>query len=316
MDEKILALIREQRDYISGEEISKELGISRAGIWKHIEKLRSLGYEIEASPHLGYRFISAPDKLIPEEVSWKLNTRILGGKIYSFARTDSTNTLAYNLAEKGEPQGSIVFAEEQTKGRGRFNRAWQSRAGGIYMSVILRPRIEPARTARITLAASVAVAEAVIETTRLAARIKWPNDILVNGKKVCGILTEMKAQQDETDFVVLGIGINVNNSPDSLPSTATSLRSEAGKDILRVSLARKILELFEPYYLKVDDGFDDIIRRWRGLADTLGKRVKVHAHNQQLEGQAMDVDENGALLLRLDSGFNKHILSGDVELVR
>jgi BirA family transcriptional regulator, biotin operon repressor / biotin---[acetyl-CoA-carboxylase] ligase len=317
MDEKILALIRERDEYISGEEISKKLNVSRAGIWKHIEKLREEGYNIVATPHLGYRFISPPDRLIHTEVSWGLNTKVFGKKIYAFKKTDSTNTVAYKLAEDGEQEGTVVFAEEQGKGKGRFRRTWSSPVGGIYMSLILRPEFEPLNTARVTLGAAVAVAEAVREVTNLSARIKWPNDVLVEKQKVAGILTEMKAQQDALDFVILGIGVNVNIPKNALPKGATSLKEELnGLDVSKVELAKRILELLEGYYARMRDRFDEIINDWRKLSDTLGSRIKVHSHGQVLDGQALDVDENGGLILRLDSGFNKHIFSGDVETIR
>ena len=317
MDEKILALIRESQDeYISGEEISRALNISRAAIWKHIEKLRQEGYEITATPHLGYRFICAPDRLISTEVCWRLKTKVFGKKIYSFKKTDSTNTIAYKFAEKGEGEGSVVFAEAQTKGRGRFRRAWESPEGGVYMSLVLRPKLEPMKTARVTLAASVAVAEAIRETTGLPARIKWPNDVLIDNLKASGILTEMKAEQDTIDFVILGIGINVNSSKKELPKGATSLQEELRAPVSKVKLVKRLLELLEGYYSRLDEEFASVIDEWRNISETLGARVKVHTYGEILEGQALDVDENGGLILRLDSGFNKHIFSGDVELVR
>ena len=316
MDEKILALMRDKDDYISGEDLSKELGISRAAIWKHIEELRQEGYDIIAVPHLGYRIASTPDRLIPPEVSWKLNTKIFGKKIYSYKKTDSTNKIAYKLAEDGAGEGTVVFAEEQTKGRGRFSRTWVSPQGGIYMSLVLRPKLEPVKTARITLAAAVAVAEAVRKVTNLPAQIKWPNDVLINGSKAAGILTEMRAEQDAIDFVIIGIGVNVNTPKDGLPKGATSLKEELNVSVSRVELAKRILEMFEARYLELEKGFGKIMEEWRRLSDTLGRRVRIHTHDQALEGQALDVDENGGLILRLDSGFNRHIFSGDVELVR
>lgn len=322
MDEKILALIRDRADYFSGEEISKALSISRAAIWKHIEKLRGEGYDIIAAPHLGYKLVSCPDRLIPEEISWKLNTKVFGKKIYSYKNTDSTNTIAYKLAEDGEKEGAAVFAQEQSLGRGRFRRRWSSPEGGVYMSLILRPKLEPVNMARVTLSAAVAIAEAIIALTGLPVRIKWPNDILINGLKVSGILTEMKAEQDEIDFVILGIGVNVNsakvgaNNYSPLPAGATSLKEASGHEISKVELAKKILEYCEAYYFRMEDNFADIIDEWRKLSYTLGTRIKVHSHGQELEGQALDVDDNGGLIVRLDTGFNKHILSGDVELVR
>ncbi len=316
MDEKILALMRDKEEFVSGEEISRELRISRAAIWKHIEKLRQEGYDITATPHLGYRFISAPDRLIPSEISWRLKTKSFGKKIYAFKKTDSTNTVAYELAEHGEPEGSVVLAQAQAKGRGRFGREWKSPPEGIYMSLILRPDIEPVRTARITLTAAVAVAEAIREVTSLPAKIKWPNDILINSLKVAGILTEMRAQQDTVDFVILGIGINANNSKTDLPQTATSLKEELNQPVTKVDLAKRILEFLEIRYLKLNDEFSSIMDEWRNICDTLGVRVKVNIHGEVIEGQALDIDENGGLIVRLDNGFNKHILAGDVELVR
>lgn len=317
MDEKILALIRNKEyEYVSGEEISKVLSISRAAIWKHIDKLRHEGYDIAAMPHLGYKLISAPDRLIEPEVSWNLKTKVLGKKIYSYKKTDSTNTIAYKLAENGAPEGTVVFAETQAKGRGRFHRAWESPEGGIYMSIILRPALEPMNTARITLAAAVAVAEAIREATNMPANIKWPNDILINGLKACGILTEMMAEQDSIVFIIVGIGINVNSDAKSLPKGSTSLKEESGSAVSRVTLAKTVLEMFEKNYLNSKKGFDTIIEEWRNLSATLGKRVKLHTQGDIIEGQALDIDQNGGLILRLDSGFNKHILSGDVELVR
>lgn len=322
MNEKILALMRDGAGYISGEEISKSLNISRAGVWKHIEKLREEGYNIIATPHLGYKLILCPDSLTPEEISWKLKTRVFGKKIYSFKKTDSTNTAAYKLAEDGAIEGSVVFAEEQSKGRGRFRRRWLSPEGGIYMSLVLRPKMEPVNMARVTLIAAVAVTEAIISLTGLPAKIKWPNDILINGLKVSGILTEMKAEQDEVDFVILGIGVNVNsfnagaNGCSPLPEGAASLKKELGREISKVELAKKILEYCEAYYFRMEGNFTDIIDEWRKLSYTLGTRVKVCSHGEEFEGQALDVDGNGGLIVRLDTGFNKHILSGDVEMVR
>jgi BirA family biotin operon repressor/biotin-[acetyl-CoA-carboxylase] ligase len=184
------------------------------------------------------------------------------------------------------------------------------------MSLVLRPKIEPVNMPRVTLIAAVAVAEAIIALTRLEAKIKWPNDVLINGLKVSGILTEMKAQQDEIDFVILGIGVNVNTAKKDLPESATSLKAELGHEISKVAVAKKMLELLEEYYFRMGENFTDIIDEWRKLSYTLGTRVKVRTHGGQLEGQALDVDDNGGLIVRLDTGFNRHVLAGDVELVR
>ena len=184
------------------------------------------------------------------------------------------------------------------------------------MSMILRPDIEPINTARITLIAAVAVSEAIRDVTGLSARIKWPNDVLINGYKASGILTEMKAEQDEVDFIILGIGINVNIAKKDLPKGATSLKEELGSVVSKVEVAQKTLELFESHYAGFKANFQGVMDEWRELSDTLGCRVRAHVHGEVLEGQALDIDDNGGLIVRLDTGFNKHILSGDVELVK
>ena len=255
LDDRILDILRNSGDlYVSGEELCKLAGISRAAIWKRIERLREEGYDIEASPHLGYRLAGMPDTLIPSEIRWKLDTKYLGREIISYKKVDSTNIAAYQLAEKGLKEGAVIFAEEQARGKGRQGRVWQSPPKcGIYMSCILRPHITPNEIPKITLIAAVAVAKALREFTGLDAMIKWPNDILINGKKVCGILTEMKAEQDGVDFIILGIGVNVNTHPKDLPRNGSSLKEElrafrGDEDLSRVDLAKKILEALEKYY--------------------------------------------------------------------
>jgi BirA family transcriptional regulator, biotin operon repressor / biotin---[acetyl-CoA-carboxylase] ligase len=324
LDEKILALLREDPEsYVSSEELCKLAGISRAAIWKHIEKLRAEGYEIEASPHLGYRLAGIPDSLIPSEIKWKLKTRIFGSQIISYRKVDSTNDAAYELAENGIGEGTVVLAEEQGRGKGRQGRSWQSPPkGGIYMSCVLRPRMAPNEIARITLLAAVAVAKSVRKATGLNAMIKWPNDILIDNKKVCGILTEMKAEQDSVDFVILGIGINVNTPLKGLPRGATSLREEmrgaGGKTVLsRVDLARKIMEALESeYHTLKERGFRPIIEEWGRLSAMLGSRIRVVLQNRAFGGQAHDIDPDGSLVVRLDSGTLEKVSSGDVEMVR
>lgn len=337
LDEKILSALRNRpANYISGEELSKDAGISRSAVWKRIGKLREEGYEIEASPHLGYRLIHLPDSLIPSEIQWKLRTRLLGKEIISYKCVDSTNDAAYSLAEKGLKEGAVIFSEEQAKGKGRHGRNWISPPRtGIYMSCVLRPDIAPNEISRITLLAAVSVAEAIHDVTGLSAMIKWPNDILVNDRKVCGILTEMKAEQDRVDFVILGIGVNVNTSGERLPKAGSSLEEEirkigrpaclqedagqAGRDeqVSRIELAKKILEYLECNYsaLKIK-GFDPIIEAWKGLSEMIGARVKVIMQNRTFEGQAHDIDMDGSLLVRREHGLLEKVSSGDVVIVR
>ncbi len=324
IDNNILNVLRDSGDlYISGEELCKFSGVSRAAIWKRIEKLREEGYDIEASPHLGYRLIGIPDLLIPSEVKWKLRARYLGREIISYRRVDSTNAIAYELAEHGLAEGAVIFAEEQARGKGRQGRAWQSPSGsGIYMSCVLKPHMTPNEIPKITLVAAVAAARAIRDFTGLDAKIKWPNDILINGKKVCGILTEMKAEQDRIDFIILGIGINVNTKAKDLPRGASSLREELcifgeSDNISRVGLAKKMLEMMEEYYnLLKNKGSGSIIEEWRELSAMLGSRVRISLRDRTFDAQAHNIDPDGALVVRLDSGILEKISSGDVVMVR
>lgn len=324
LDEKILKILRsEQYGYVSGEEICKAAGVSRTAIWKHMEKLREDGYEIDASPHLGYRLVHAPDRLIPSEIKWNLKTKIFGKEVLSYNKLNSTNDLAYGLAEKSAKEGVIVLAEEQARGRGRFGRSWVSPPkSGIYLSCILRPDMPPNEIPRITLLAAVSVAKAIRQTCGLEAMIKWPNDILIRGKKVCGILTEMKAEQDTIRFVIVGLGINVNTPLEALPKGASSVKEElraAGSDIAvsRVELAKRVLELLEENYIRMKkEGFDSMIEEWKNLSAMLGARIKVILPNRTFEGQAHDIDSDGSLVVRLDSGISEKVSSGDIVMVR
>ena len=313
IDEALLEVFKTRNDeYISGEELSTTLGVSRAGIWKHIEILRKQGYKIEAAPHMGYKLMGIPDKLLATEIKWGLKTDLFKGAIYTYEETESTNNVAYKLAENGAAEGVTVLAEKQSKGRGRLGREWMSPKGaGIYMSSILRPGILPNEAPKITLLVAVAMCNAVRRITGLPALIKWPNDILIDGKKVCGILTEMKAEQDICTFLVLGIGINVNTKKASLPKGATSLKEELGKEISRIELVRTMLkELEKSYKLFKKEDFEPIRTEWSNLSTTLGHHVKIMMHDKKIEGQALDLDDGGALIVRLDNGFRERVLTG------
>lgn len=319
MDEKILNIFRKYpSQYISGEDLSEELQMSRTAVWKHIEDLRKVGYIIEAQPHSGYKLISAPDRLLASEISFGLDTKIIAKKILSFDAVDSTMDVAYNLAMKTKGEGICIFAEGQKKGRGRMNREWQSpKHKGVYLSIILRPEILPNEVPKITLMVAVSVAKTIRAKTGLNALIKWPNDILIDGKKVCGILTDMNAESDTVKFLVVGIGININSKARDLPDTATSLREASGEEIDRIGFTRPLLEELDRHYLDfTQQGFGAILNEWRNFSATLGLRIKVDFKNRHIEGQAMDVDDSGALLVRLDNGFTERLLSGDIQLVR
>lgn len=318
MDEKILEVFKKSQDrFVSGEELSKSLGVTRAAIWKHIGGLRRDGYDIEAQPHLGYRLSGIPDRLLPNEIKWKLNTKLLGNSILSYKQVDSTNTVCYNLAQKDIEEGTVVFAEGQMKGRGRMGRKWASPLyKGIYMSIILKPDITPRETPKITLVAALGVCAAIREIAGLQALIKWPNDILIENKKACGILTEISAEADKVNFLIVGIGINVNNE-DGQPAGSTSLRKALGKEVSRIELAKKILENIERYYfLYKKEGFEKIIIEWRNYSATLGRRVRAIFRDSEIEGEAQDISPDGALIIRLDSGFLQEISAGDIVMLR
>ncbi len=319
MDDKILNIFRSSKgEFISGEELSEELKISRSAIWKHIEQLRSEGYNIIAQPHLGYKLIAVPDKLIAEEISYGLGTKLIGKKIYSYETADSTMDIAHRLAQTGSPEGAVVFCEGQSKGRGRLGREWASPKGkGIYLSLILRPKILPTEAPKITLMSAIAVAKAIRKQTLLPALIRWPNDILIDGRKVCGILTEMSAEVNTVKYIILGLGINVNTSKEALPKGATSLKIELGETVSRVELTKELLrQIEEQCLLFKEEGFGEVVSEWRNLSSMLGNRVKIVCQDKKLEGYAVDLDLSGALLVRRDSGFTEKVFAGDVILVR
>jgi len=311
----ISLFLRNEGLFISGEDISGALGFSRACAWKYINKLRDEGYLIEAVPHLGYRLKSAPDKLYGYAIASGLNTRTIGKKsIFYYESTDSTNDRAYELAENGEPEGTVVIAETQTHGKGRVGRKWLSpKGGGIYMSLLLRPGVETDEIPAVTLIAAAAIVKAIKKTCGLEAGMKWPNDILISGKKVCGILTEIKAQPDRVDFLILGIGINVNTPSGKLPPEGTSLRIESSSRVNRSALARCMLEELENAYLRSrEEGFISLREECKAMSLVLGKRVKVVEHHRAVEGLAVDIDEKGALIIRTDDRALQRVFSGDV----
>lgn len=318
MQEKIIDILRKSDGYLSGEEISKNLHISRAGIWKYIQELRNDGYDIVAVPHLGYKLVSCPDKLFPGEIQFDLKTKTLGKRIAYFDTLVSTMDTAFELASQGSPEGTAVIAEGQTKGRGRLGRSWVSPKGkGIYLSVILRPKLAPNEVARLTLLCAVGICDAIKEITGLCPFIKWPNDVIVSYKKVGGILTELSAEADRVKFVVIGIGMNVNAVTGGLPEGATSLRAETKRMVSRVALTKEILWRIEKLYFQSQKGdFSAVIERWKDLSFTLNKYVRVVDAAGTTQGEAINIDEDGGLLIRKDSGVVVKKMAGDVVQVR
>jgi BirA family biotin operon repressor/biotin-[acetyl-CoA-carboxylase] ligase len=312
--DKIIEFLKKKSEYVSGEELSQRLGISRQAFWKHIHELKESGYDIVAVPHLGYRLEGSPDRLFPSEISSRLNTKFTGRKIYYFDTLPSTIDVAIDLGIKGAPEGTLVLAESQTKGRGRLGREWFSpKYKGIYMSLILRPDILPAQASIFTLLAGVSVCEAAGQVCAIEAKIKWPNDILVNNKKLGGILTELNAEMDEVHFLVVSMGLNVNNDKKSLPVTAISLKELKKENVSRIELLQEILRKIEANYMLLQKkGNALIIDKWREYNITLGLRVKISSHHKQVEGEAVDIDADGSLLIRNDAGLTQKITAGDV----
>ncbi|MDP2941712.1 MAG: biotin--[acetyl-CoA-carboxylase] ligase [Candidatus Omnitrophota bacterium] len=314
MREKILDFLKRKPEYVSGEEIAERLKISRQALWKHIQELKDVGFDIAAVPHLGYRLVSCPDRLFPSEVAHELRTEFIGRKIYYFDSLVSTMEIALQLGIKGAGEGTLVLAESQAKGKGRLGREWYSpKYKGIYLSLLLRPKILPHQAPMLTLLTAVSACEAIKEISDLDARIKWPNDILLANKKLGGILTELSAEVDEINFVIIGIGLNVNNDKRSLVSNATSLREQKKENINRVALLQELLRRIEANYLRFQrDGAGAILEKWREHSQTLNRRVKVYAHKEHTEGQALDIDGDGALLIRNDAGVIVKVYAGDV----
>lgn len=314
MQNKILDFLKKKSGYISGEEISAHLKVSRQALWKHIQELREAGYDIVAVPHLGYRLVSVPDRLYPFEVNHGLNTKFMGRRISYFDTVSSTMDIATQLGMQGASEGTLVLAESQTKGRGRMGREWFSpKYKGIYASFILRPKILPNSTPILTLLTAVSACEAIKEAAGAEAKIKWPNDIIIHNKKLGGILTELNAEMDVTRFVVIGIGLNVNNDKKGLIEGATSLKECKKEYVNRITLLQEILRRIENNYLALQEKDTRVIvDKWRGLSVTLGKRVRIAYQKEHLEGLAADIDSDGGLLLRRDSGLIEKIMAGDV----
>lgn len=308
--------------WVSGESLAQRMTISRTAIWKHIRTLREEGYVIESSQKKGYLLRESSGLLLENEIREGLNTSVFGKRdITYFRHTDSTNTRAKFFASEGAPEGTLIVAEEQTKGRGRRGRTWFSPPGeGIYTSIIVRPSLSPHEAPKLTLMASVAVAETLLSMTPLAVSIKWPNDIIVNGRKIAGILTEISTEMERIDYVVIGVGINVNTPREHLPpdlqDIATSVCMETGQSFPRITLLRAYLEWLEIYYTTfMTRGFEPVMRRWKSLSGIIGRRIRVDLIERVRTGEVMDVDKDGFLILREQDGTLERIISGDVTIL-
>jgi BirA family biotin operon repressor/biotin-[acetyl-CoA-carboxylase] ligase len=318
VDAQILASLR-SGESISGADLAHHLGISRAAIWARIEELRKLGYEISARPHSGYRLVNVPDVLHGDDLRSRLSSElIIGRDIRVFQETTSTNDVVEKLARDGVAEGVVVFAESQSKGRGRLGRKWLSPAGkGLWFSVLLRPRLTPQEVTRLTVAAATALSRAITAQTGLPTEIKWPNDVLVRGLKTAGILTEMQAETDCVKHVILGMGVNVNltaaDFPPALRSLATSLKIQLDRSIDRADLAASILQELNRDYTRMRQGdFAAVADEWEARCTTLGKIIGLQIGHRTIYGQAESLDQDGALLLRTQHGLLERIIGGDV----
>ena len=316
---RILELLRRQEGFLSGEDIGRELSITRAAVWKGIKKLREEGYEIEAVTNRGYRLTNPETMYNKRELEQGLKTKTMGQSIYFYEETDTTNNRARELALEGAPEGTLVVAEKQTAGRGRRGKVWESPLGtGIWMSLVLRPQIMPAEASVLTLLCGLATAEAIEAETGLSAGIKWPNDILINGKKAVGILTEMDCEMSEVHFVIPGIGINVNTAsfPPEIADIATSLYLECGKTVSRRRLVHKMLERLEEHYETFlrTGSFAAMLEDYRKHCITLGKEVHVLGR-EPFFAEALDITPEGELLVRrADNGKEEVVFSGEVSI--
>lgn len=328
MEGKVLLKLRENgNSFLSGEKLSEYLGVSRTAVWKYINNLKKEGYVIEASSKKGYRLLPGQDILNEYEIGLKLETRIMGRKIHCPGSVDSTNNHAKKLAFVGAEEGTLVVADSQTSGKGRLGKSWASAdKKGICMSVILRPVIPPEEVQIITLAAAVAVVKALEGSAGISAGIKWPNDIILSNRKVCGILTEMTCEMEAVNYVVLGIGINVNQSYEDFPheirNTAGSIKEyliekgvEYTQEFLRCEIIQKILFELEQIYIKISNSdFADIISEWKKYSVTLGKEVRVISKSGTYTGIAEDITTDGRLVVGCTDGVTREVYYGEVSV--
>ena len=315
---KILEELKKTESYISGEELGEKLGVSRAAIWKGIQKLKEQGYEIEAVSNKGYHIVRNQDLYNGIEIEEVCNTTKIAKEVYFYEQTDSTNNCIRKLAKEGKKEGVVAVAEIQTAGKGRRGKGWQSPKGtGIWMSMLLTPNITPPEAPVLTLLAGLAVCRAVRQQTGLTAMIKWPNDILISNKKICGILTELYAEMDSVHFVITGIGINVNTEvfPEELQKTATSLKIEKGETISRKNMIKAVIEEFEKIYLQYEKecSFLPFREEYKKCCINVGKELQVLS-KQPFIAKGIDITEQGELLVQKQTGEKVVVFSGEVSI--
>ncbi len=316
--DRLLGLLSEHPMVVlSGAKIARQVGVSRSAVWHWVQKLRALGVKIKGHPKTGYQLERVPDILVPKVLETRLKGTSFARRIHHFFKLDSTNSVALALAAGGEPHGTLVIAEEQTAGRGRLGRAWHSeKTSGIYLSLILRPPLGPQQAPLLTLAAGLGACDAVAEVTSLQVELRWPNDLYLGGKKFCGILTEMQAESQRLHYVVVGIGVNVNQArfPAELEAVATSLRLVGGRAYSRLDILAHLLAAFDRYYNRLlKEGAAPIVTRFLEVsASARGQRVRVSTPWEQFTGTTDGLDETGTLRVRRDDGQTVSVLAGDV----
>jgi len=302
---------------ISGARIAREIGVSRSTVWRWVERLRELGVRVKGQPRTGYFLEKVPDILTPDMARKRLKGSLFGKRVYHFFKTDSTNRVAMELGYAEEPEGAVVLAEEQTAGRGRAGRSWHSERGaGLYVTLLLRPKLSPVQAPLLTMLAGLSAHTAVLAQTGLSAELKWPNDLLLNGKKLGGILTEMHAEPNAVRFVIVGIGINVSQEkfPGELAATATSLRKETGRLHSRLEILVKLLSQFETDYNRfLREGAGYVVQRFELISSFAnGKRVKVDTGRETFVGTTEGLSTEGLLMVKKEDGGSVTVIAGDV----
>ncbi|WP_310601807.1 biotin--[acetyl-CoA-carboxylase] ligase [Anaerosporobacter sp.] len=319
MKTKILTILSSSDTYVSGQQLCEQLNVSRTAVWKVVNRLKDEGYQIDSVSNKGYRLLSQPDAVTNEAILSKLQTRYIGRQVYCYDEVTSTNTVAKQLADEGKEEGTLVVSDKQNQGKGRRGRGWESPSGtGVFMTVILKPQMKPIYASMLTLVAALAVNDAIVELTGLESKIKWPNDIVVNKKKVCGILTELSAEVDYINYIVVGIGINVSakDFPEEISDKATSLLLESGKSISRAQLIAKTMEHLERYYeqfLKTHD-LSELNEMYSNALINKDREVRILAEENSYTGIARGITDKGHLLVEKDNAELVEVYAGEVSV--
>jgi len=318
--EQFLSLLRSESEhgFISGQTLAIKAGISRSAVWKQVRKLRRCGYAIESLHGAGYRLVGETDSPVPWELGKALGTSFVGSNIVYREVLDSTQNLAISVAGRQDSHGTVVIADQQKSGRGRMKRKWLSPKGGLWLSVVLHPSIPTARITLLPFAAAIAVCEAIREATKLDARLKWPNDIMISGKKVAGILLDISAEAEQVNYAVIGVGLNANVDSSAISShlensKITSIKDELGREISRLVLTRLLLQKLEQYCSELERDAPGILRKWKQRSDMLGRKVSVAQGGKTIHGIAADLNDDGSLLIKKEDG-EISITSGDVQV--